>query len=195
MNQPVERQFLATTSEYLVSLPFDLKVLFEAKDDPDLDRKARETACGAILYVLSKPDVAGEKNIIGFVDDVVVVRLALKSVSDEGGEGAQAFRERFSEQYDRLDDVLQTFREFLGADIFNWLAGKIDSLAKLSYRNTRVPAYIDDDEQAEELYEQGLTFQTDYEITDALLRDKFKQTKPVLEHLQKRKQEEAKKIS
>ena len=58
MNQPVERRFLATVSEYLVSLPFDLKVLFEAKDDPDLDRKARETACGAILYVLTKTDVA-----------------------------------------------------------------------------------------------------------------------------------------
>ena len=195
MNQPVERQFLATASEYLVSLPFDLKVLFEAKDDPDLDRKARETACGAILYVLSKLDVAGEKNIIGFVDDVVVVRLSLKAVSDQGGEGAAPFRARFVEQYERLDDVLQTFREFLGADIFNWLAAKIDSLAKLSYRNTRVPNYIDDDEQAEELYEQGLTFQTDYEITEQLLRDKFKQTKPVLEHLQKRKLEEAKKIS
>jgi len=195
MNQPVERQFLATASEYLVSLPFDLKVLFEAKDDPDLDRKARETACGAILYVLNKLDVAGEKNIIGFVDDVVVVRLALKAVSEQGGECAAPFRARFVEQYERLDDVLQTFREFLGADVFGWLPGKIDSLAKLSYRNTRVPAYIDDDEQAEELYEQGLTFQTDYEITEQLLRDKFKQTKPVLEHLQKRRQEEAKKIS
>ena len=38
MNQPLERRFLSTVSGYLASLPFDLKVLFEAKDDPDLDR-------------------------------------------------------------------------------------------------------------------------------------------------------------
>ena len=195
MDQPVERQFLATLSEYLVSLPFDLKVLFEAKDDPDLDRNARETACGAILYVLTKIDVAGEKNIIGYADDVVLVRLALASVVEKGGEGAQAFRERFSEIYGPLDKALATFRGFLGPDVYGWLAAKIETLPKLSYRNTRVPAYIDNDEDAEELYEQGLTFQTDYEITEQLLADKFKQTKPVLEHLQRRRQDEAKKIS
>jgi uncharacterized membrane protein YkvA (DUF1232 family) len=195
MNPPVERRFLATLSEYLVSLPFDLKVLFEAKDDPDLDRQARETACGAILYVLSKIDVAGEKNIIGYVDDVVIVRLTLHAVGDKGGEGAQAFRQRFAEQYDRLDEVLGVFREFLGPEVYGWLAAKIDSLPKLSYRNRKVPEYLDNDEDAEELYEQGLTFQTDFEITEHLLGDKFKQTRPVLEHLQKRRQEEAKKIS
>src|SRR5689334_11601783 len=112
MDQPPERRFLTTLSGYLVSLPFDLKVLFEAKDDPDLDRAAREVACGAILYVLTKGDVAGEKNIIGSVDDVVMVRLALKAILEAGGEGADAFRERFAEQYDPLDDTLHCFQEF-----------------------------------------------------------------------------------
>src|SRR6516164_5873090 len=118
MNQPVERRFLATLSEYLVSLPFDLKVLFEAKDDPDLDRKARETACGAILYVLTRGDVAGEKNIIGFVDDVVLVRLALSAIAQQGGEGAGPFRDRFADQYESLDETIATFREFLGPELF-----------------------------------------------------------------------------
>ena len=96
MNQPVERRFLAAMSEHLVSLPFDLKVLFEAKDDPDLDRKARETACGAILYVLTKIDVAGEKNIIGYADDVVVVRLALASVVPDKPVVAERLRDLLS---------------------------------------------------------------------------------------------------
>src|SRR5438552_12759474 len=113
MNQGLERRFLSTVGRYLASLPFDLKVLFEAKDDPDLDRQAREIACGAILYVLTRGDVAGEKNIIGFVDDVILVRLALKAISDRGGEGAGAFRERFADQYDQLDDAISCFREFL----------------------------------------------------------------------------------
>jgi uncharacterized membrane protein YkvA (DUF1232 family) len=195
MNPSLERRFLTTVSQYLVSLPFDLKVLFEAKDDLDLDRKAREIACGAILYVLTPGDVAGEKNIIGFVDDVIIVRLALKTLLEQGGEGAAAFRDRFADQYERLDDALTCFQEFLGPDLFPWLLGKLQGLDKLAYRGLKVPAYIDDDEAAEELYELGLTFQTDYEITEQVLADKFKQVRPVVDHLQKRKADEAKKIS
>ena len=126
MSQSQERRFLTTVSGFLVSLPFDLKVLFEAKDDPDLDRKARELACGAILYVLTPGDVAGEKNIIGFVDDVIIVRLALKHILDQGGDGAQAFRNRFAEQYASLDETLACFSEFLGPDLYGWLASKLD---------------------------------------------------------------------
>jgi uncharacterized membrane protein YkvA (DUF1232 family) len=195
MDPALERRFLRTVSGYLVSLPFDLKILFEAKDDPDLDRKAREVACGAILYVLTPGDVAGEKNIIGFVDDVIMVRFALHEIAKKGGEGAAAFKDRFAEAYDALDDDLSVFREFLGPELHGWLESKVEGLPKLSYKQKRVPSYIDDEEEAEDLYEQGLTFQTDYEITEQVLADKFKQVKPVLEHLAKRKQEEARKIS
>jgi uncharacterized membrane protein YkvA (DUF1232 family) len=195
MNASQERRFLGTVSKYLVSLPFDLRVMYEAKDDPDLDRKAREIACGAILYVLTPGDVAGEKNIIGFVDDVVMVRMAFRAILDHGGEGAEAFRDRFAEQYQDIDEALDCFREFLGPELYGWLEAKREGLARLSYRNKRVPSYLDDEENAEDLYEQGLTFQTDYEITEEVLRDKFKQVRPVVDHLQKRKTEEARKIT
>src|SRR5439155_951561 len=47
-----EARFLSILSEYLVSLPFDLKILQEAVADPDLDRSAREVAAGAIVHTL-----------------------------------------------------------------------------------------------------------------------------------------------
>jgi len=195
MNESLERRFLSTVRRYLVSLPFDVKVLFEAKDDPDLDRRAREVACGAILYVLTPRDAVGEKNIIGYVDDVVIVRLTLKAIADKGGDGAQPFRDRFAEQYEPLDDALACFREFLGSELYDWLASKIDGLPKLALRNKRVGAYMDDEENAEDLYEQGISFQTDFEITEELLADRFKQVRPVLDHLRQRKSEEARKIT
>src|SRR5262245_54176271 len=117
MEQLVERRFLALASTGLASLPFDLKVLFEAKDDPDLERRAREIACGAILYVLSGAEVVGEKNIIGYIDDVILVRMALKAIADNGGEAAEAFRARFAEQYASLDEQLGCVREFLGPEL------------------------------------------------------------------------------
>ena len=48
--QDDSRQFLTTMSRWLVSLPHDLRILFEAKDEPNLDRVAREAA--------ARPDVA-----------------------------------------------------------------------------------------------------------------------------------------
>lgn len=195
MIQPLERRFLETLSSGLASLPFDLKVLFEAKDDPDLDRRARDVACGAILYVLSGADVVGEKTIIGYCDDVILVRLALKAISETGGEAASAFCERFAEQFSNLDEQLVCFREFLGPELYGWLQTKATGLPNLVYRSKKVHAYIDDEENAADLYEQGLTFQTDYDITEAVLADKFKQVKPVVDHLQKRKTEESRRIS
>src|SRR5262249_21756925 len=104
-------------------------------------------------------------------------------------------KDRFSEVYDPLEEDLETFKEFLGPELHGWLETKKEGLPKLSYKQKRVPAYIDDEEEAEDLYEQGLTFRNDYESTKQLVADKCKQVKPVLEHLAKRKQEEARKIS
>ena len=130
---------------------------------------------GGELRIPTLDFVAGEKNIIGFVDDAIMVRMALKAIAETGGEGAAAFRERFAEQYEGLDEALACFQEFLGKDLYGWLADKVQHLPRLSYKNKKLPTYIDDDEDAEELYEQGLTSQTDFEITEGLLRDKFKQ--------------------
>src|SRR5688572_20545643 len=97
-----EHRFISRLSEYLVSLPFDLKVLQEAVSDPDLDRSARELAAGAVMHTLLPQE--GEAGPLRFADDVLMVRAALKEVSQQGGEGAAAFRDRFSEIYGGLDE-------------------------------------------------------------------------------------------
>src|SRR2546423_134020 len=78
-----ERRFLSMLGDYLVSLPFDLKVLQEAVADPDLDRTAREIAAGTIVHSLlpQEGDVP-----LRYVDDVFMVREALAQVAARGGE-------------------------------------------------------------------------------------------------------------
>src|SRR5687767_6748065 len=73
----VQRRFLATVSGWIVSLPHDLRVLLEAKDDPNLDRPARETAAGAILYVLNPDSLGGDNEVVEYADDAILVRAAL----------------------------------------------------------------------------------------------------------------------
>jgi hypothetical protein len=189
-----ERRFLGTITGWLLSLPHDLKVLFEAKDDPNLDRTARETAAGAILYVLNPDKVSGEEPFVGFADDAVLVRAALAKIADQGGEGADPFRTRFEEYYATLAQDLDLCREVMG-EVYSWLDGKIDGLAKQSYKGMKVAQYIDDDETAEELYEDGLAFATDYPLDEDKLGMRLKRTETLLEPLRKKAQEEKKKIA
>src|SRR5512146_2925199 len=107
MGKEAERPFLEKVGEYLLSLPFDLKILQEAVTDPDLERAAREIAAGTIIHVIGPQEGDGPMR---FVDDVLLVRAALKRILADGGEGGKAFAERFdSEAYGHLDDDVALF--------------------------------------------------------------------------------------
>ncbi len=140
----VERRFLSVVTGWLLSLPHDLKVLFEAKDDPNLDRPARETAAGAILHALL-PDTSGEEKFITFADDAILVHAALRAILQQGGEAAADFKTRFDEYYVDLDSNLAVCQQAMG-DTYAWLAAKVEALPKQSYKGKKVPVYIDDDE-------------------------------------------------
>jgi hypothetical protein len=190
----VQRRFLATVSGWIVSLPHDLRVLLEAKDDPNLDRPARETAAGAILYVLSPESLGGDNEVVEYADDAILVRAALDAVLRKGGEGAPPFRDRFPEYYDTLADDLDVCKQAMG-DAYAWLAAKVEQLPKQQYKNKKVPQYIDDDESVTDLYEDSLAFQTDYPIDEDKLGMRLKRPETLLEPLRKKAAEEKKKIA
>lgn len=189
----LERRFLTTISSWIVSLPHDLKVLFEAKDEPNLDREAREIAAGAILYVLT-PDTSSSEDFVSFADDAVVLREALLAVIRHGGEGARDFRDRFAEYYDTLDADLDVCKQVMG-DTHTWLAGKIDGLKKLVYKGKKVSLYLDDDAAGQELYDDGLAFATDYPIDEEKLSMRLKKVETLLDPLKRKAADERKKIA
>lgn len=188
----VERRFLSTVSSWLCSLPHDLRVLFEAKDEPNLEREAREAAAGAILYVLSPEAGSTDPDFVAFADDAILLRAALRRIAEKGGEGARSFQSRFAEYYDSLDQDLEVCRAAMG-DTFDWLLGKLDGLPKLNYKGKKVPLYIDDDEAVESLYEDSLAFATDYPIDEAKLSMRLKKPETLLEPLRRRAADEKKK--
>jgi len=189
-----QRRFLTTVSGWLLSLPHDLRVLFEAKDEPNLDRPAREMAAGAILYVLANEPCEKRDDFVGFADDAILLRAALSAIVEKGGEGAPAFRERFSDYFTSLADDLEVCKEAMG-DTFAWLIGKIDNLNKQVYKGKKVPQYLDDDESVTELYEDGLAFQTDYPIDEDKLGMRLKKADTLLEPMRRRAADEKKKIA
>lgn len=186
------RAFLERVSEYLVSLPYDLKVLQEAVTDPDLDKSARVLAASTVMHTLLPQE--GEPGPMRYVDDVLYVRAALDQIGRADGEGAKAFRERFdNEIYGRLEEDITLFKSFLG-ELWPWLVGKLGTFQKLSLKGKKATQAVDDDEIATLLYDEGLAFETNYPVNEEQVRNKLRRAEPIMELLRKRFEDDKKKI-
>lgn len=180
----VNDRFVELMRDWLCSLPHDLRVLFEAKDDPNLERSARELATGAIMTVLHENAKHGE--FFDYVDDAILVRQAMGEVKINGGEDAGAFCERFGEYFETLDDDLSLCKEVVGGDVFAWIAAKVTAVNKAVYKSKKVARYLDDEEDSELLYDAGLEFQTDYPVDAELLDGRLKKLDTLLAPIQRK---------
>jgi hypothetical protein len=194
MEKDNERTFLETMSKALVSLPFDLKVLLEAVADPDLERDVRELAAATVVHIITPKDGNVEAPL-RFSEDVVQLRLALAKIAAEGGEGAPAFRQRFEEDFGRIDADLQLFRKTLGDDTVAWLDSRWGSLLKAVYAKKKIPMFVDDEEVGTFLYDEGLRFGTLYPITEKSLAGRVKQVQPFIDHLARKREQDKRKIT
>jgi uncharacterized membrane protein YkvA (DUF1232 family) len=187
-----ESKFVDLVRGWLVALPHDLKVAFEAMDDENLPRSARELAIGAIIYVVSPHDVIGDRGdgVVGYTDDALLLRLALLEVVAASGDDGKAFRERFPEVFNGIEDDLKLCGGVLG-DLMPWLKTKVTGLKSMTYKGLKVPKYLDDDEAREALFEDGLVFRTDYPVDERTVGDKLKKAATVTEAIRRRKAEEA----
>jgi hypothetical protein len=194
MDKDIERTFLETMSKALVSLPFDIKVLLEAVADPDLERDVRELAAATVVHAISPKD-GNVDAPLRFAEDVVQLRLALVRIGADGGEGAPAFRERFAEDFGRIDAELELFRQALGNDIVDWLNSRWGALLKAVYVKKKIPMFVDDEEVGTFLYDEGLRFGTLYPITEKSLAGRVKQVQPFIDHLARKRDQDKRKIT
>ena len=190
-----DSRFVELVRAWLVSLPHDLKIAFEAMDDENLPRPARELAVGAIIYVVSPNDYVKDRNdhVVSYVDDAILLRLALRTLLSHGetdAEAANGFRGRFPEVFETLDQDLELCKAQMG-DLMSWLDGKTATLKTLEYKGKKSPAFLDDDEAREELFEYGLVFRTEYPIDEETIGDKLKKASTVTDVMKRRRAEEA----
>ena len=193
MDKDQERSFLETLARTLVSLPFDLKVLLEAVSDPDLEHEVREIAAAAVVYIIS-PREGNIDPYLRYGEDAVMLRLASRRVLAAGGEGAAPFRERFAEEFGRLTAELAVFERTLGQPLMGWLDGRWATLRKAGYARKKISVFVDDQEVGTFLYDDGLKFGTNYPISEESLAGRLKQAQPLLDHLQKKWDQDKKKI-
>ena len=160
-------------------------------DDENLPRTARELATGAVIYIVSPNDAVSDRNdqVVSYADDAVLLRLALQRALDKG-EDEKAFRERFPELFEGLDDNLTLCKSVMG-ELMVWLEQKVGSLKTIEHRGKKVATYLDNDEAREQLFDDGLVFRTDYPVDEKTIGDKLKKAATVVEVMKRRKLEEA----
>jgi uncharacterized membrane protein YkvA (DUF1232 family) len=186
-----ESKFVELMRSWLVSLPHDLKIAFDAMDDENLPRTVREIATGVVIYVVSPNDAVSDRNnnIVSYADDALLLRLALQKALGKG-EDEQAFRGRFPELFEGLQDNLELCKTVLG-DLVTWLESKVSALKSIDYKGKKVPAYLDNDEAREGLFDDGLVFRTDYPVDEKTIGDKLKKAATVIDVMKRRKADEA----
>jgi uncharacterized membrane protein YkvA (DUF1232 family) len=186
-----ESKFVELVRSWLVSLPHDLKIAFDAMDDENLPRAAREIATGAVIYIVSPKESMPDRNdqVVSYADDAVLLRLALHKALEKG-EDETAFRERFPELFDSLDDNLKLCKSVMG-DLMTWLEQKVPVLRSSNYKAKKLAVYLDDDEAREQLFDDGLVFRTDYPVDETTIGDKVKKAATICDVMRRRKAEEA----
>lgn len=194
MDADIARRFVDTMRGWLISLPHDLKILYEASSDANLDRASRELATGAIIYVVSPSDFisSDRSDFSGYADDCLILRLALSRIVAKKDEDSQQFRDRFGDFFASLPEELAVCKKAMG-ELYGWLDSLVDGLPRLEYKAKKVAVYLDDDEASEMLYEDGLAFATDYPVDEDDLADRFKKASTIIDVIQKRKVEEDRK--
>jgi uncharacterized membrane protein YkvA (DUF1232 family) len=190
----IRTRFVETMRDWLISLPHDLKVLYEAASDENLDRATRELMVGAIIYVVSPNDFisSDRDNFAGYADDCIMLRLALRTLVDDSDEDVEYFRSRFPEFFDSLEEELAVCKGAMG-ELFDWLGSRLSEVKGLEYKGKKVKDFIENDEAFELLYEDGLGFRTEYPIEEEQIADRFKNPSTIIEVISRRKDEEDRK--
>ena len=191
MPAATEAKFVELVRNWLVSLPHDLKIAFDAMDDENLPRPVREVAAGVVAYVVSPNDFIQDRNdaVVSYADDAMLLRLALHKALGKG-EDEDAFRQRFPELFDNVEENLVLCKTVMG-DLMTWLENKIPVLPKMDYKGKKVAKYLDDDEAREALFDDGLVFRTDYPVDEKTIADKLKKASTVTDVMRRKKAEEA----
>jgi hypothetical protein len=140
------------------------------------------------MYIVGPKDSAERNEVVAYTDDALLLRLALQKALDKG-EDEQAFRERFPELFEGLDENLKLCKSFLG-DLMTWLEAKVGTLKTVAYKGKKLAKFLDDEEAREQLFDDGLAFRTDYPVDEKTIGDKLKKAATVLEVVKRHRTDE-----
>lgn len=157
-NSADRADFFGVLFTWLKSLPTDLKILIEMIGDDDLDLKARSSAVGIIIYILSPIDLIPEKiPILGYIDDVIILRIALAVILEIDANRAEYYREKYPETFDVLDEQIVLLKQTLGA-LYSWLKALVEKLPKRRFHGKSAEDVASSEQSREEMFDEVMEY-------------------------------------
>lgn len=180
-------RFQELVREGILSLPQDIKAVLRIVEDPDIDDPGRVAAAGAILHVLSASNsIPGMRGTLGYVDDVLVLRLVLERIGKNNPEAFDRHRVDSPELLEPLEEELGVIRGYLG-ELVTVLEKAAEDVSKLSFQGHTPKGCVDDQDGGNWLYEtvqEALVDQLDFD-EDEVARE-VKTVDRILPHLRTR---------
>lgn len=191
LDADTEARFVEMMTDWLISLPHDLKILFDVIDDENMPREGRELAVGTVIYLLSTSDFVSDRSdsFASYADDCLLMRLALRQIVSAKTEDTEYFESRYPDFFEKLADEL-TLCSTAMDEVYTWLESKVSTLRTLDLKGKSIKLYLDDEEASTSLYDDGLAFRTEYPVDGEMLSDRFKKASTVLDVMRRRKAED-----
>lgn len=180
MSQEAFADFMARA---IVALPQDLNILLEMVDDGDLDEPLRMLAAGAVVYSLSPSDaLPNSAGALGYVDDALIVRMAMNEIVRRAEERGKAYRQKYAEVFDTLEADLAAARAFLG-DAFLYFTSRMETISRDEYRGKRP---VDCVQNSAWLYDEVLEKNVEMEFDEEEVQRAVKKISTVLPRLKQK---------
>jgi len=175
---PTGRSFFETLVRWIASLPSDIKVLVVMIGDDKLDMRARSLAVGTLLYLIASIDLIPDNiPVLGYVDDVLVLHIALGVILQIDPERAEHYRKKYPEVIGRIDEQTQLLTDALGA-LYSWLKAFVESLAQRHYKGRRPEEVVRSASAREEIFDEAMVFAANINVNDATIRQTLLSSPP-----------------
>ena len=182
------QSFADVIRDAILSLPQDMKAVLRIVEDPELDDDSRALAAGAILHVLSASNaIPGLRGTLAYVDDVIVLRLALERIEKSAPQVIARHRSESPELFSPLTDQMASIRRYLG-DAISVLDKATDGLPKLSHQGHDARTCARDDDACTWLYDSvSEAIVDEFDFDDEEVSRAVKRVDEIIPHLQQRR--------
>ena len=170
--------FFDLLTNWLISLPTDVKILIEMIGDDALEMKARTLAVGTVVYILTPIDLIPDKlAVLGYIDDVIILRIVLAVITEIDPDRAKYYRVKYPATFESLEQQIQILKETLGA-LYSWLRTLIDRLPKRRYQGKPAEEIVNSEETQEEMFDETMEYVANIDTNSKAIQDALLATPP-----------------
>lgn len=180
-------RFVALIKGAIVGLPQNLKAALRVAEDQDIPDDGRALVAGAVVHWLSRsntiPGVRG--GALAYVDDVLVLLLALERLVKMAPDAIPRLRADAPELFDTLDADLALARSYLGPGMLV-LEQALERVVKLKHMGRTALQCVKDESAATMLYEEVHAALIDFDLEPDTVGRELKDLDQLVDELRKK---------